>query len=84
MLGWVGTRTETAGSVMSGAGDTRPPMVIAILANWIIKLPLAYLLAIPLGIGVVGIWWAMAVSIVVESGALLAWYRRNRWMHAQV
>jgi putative MATE family efflux protein len=71
-------------AVMNGAGDTRPPMVIAILANWVVKLPLAYLLAILIGVGVEGIWWAMAISIVLESGALLAWYRRDRWMHAEV
>jgi putative MATE family efflux protein len=72
------------GAVMNGAGDTRPPMVIAILANWVVKLPLAYLFAILLGAGVEGIWWAMAISIVFESGALLAWYRRDRWIHAEV
>ena len=72
------------GAVMTGAGDTRPPMVIAILANWVVKLPLAYGLAILLGVGVEGIWWAMAISIVFESGLLLAWYRRDRWMHAEV
>ncbi|MBW2384651.1 MAG: hypothetical protein JRG92_13520 [Deltaproteobacteria bacterium] len=71
-------------AVMSGAGDTRPPMAISILANWAVKLPLAYLLAISLGIGVEGIWWAMAISIVFESGALLIWYRRDRWMYAKV
>jgi putative MATE family efflux protein len=72
------------GAVMSGAGDTRPPMAISILANWAVKLPLAYWLAISLGIGVEGIWWAMAISIVFESVALLIWYRRDRWMYAKV
>ncbi|MCP3985755.1 MAG: MATE family efflux transporter [bacterium] len=72
------------GAVMSGAGDTRPPMVISILSNWVIKLPLAFLFAIQLAIGVEGIWWAMVISIVFESGALWVWYRRDRWMHAEV
>ena len=69
---------------MQGAGDTRPPMVIAILSNWVVKLPLAYWLAVPRGVGVEGIWWAMAISIVFEAGALLIWYRRDRWKHAEV
>lgn len=71
-------------AVMQGAGDTRPPMVIAILSNWVVKLPLAWWLAIPRGVGVEGIWWAMAISIVFEAGAMLVWYRRDRWMHAKV
>ena len=72
------------GAVMGGAGDTRPPMVIAILSNWVVKLPLAYWFAITLGVGVEGIWWAMTISIVFESGALWYWYRRDRWIHAEV
>ncbi len=72
------------GAVMQGAGDTRPPMVIAILSNWVVKLPLAYWLAITKEVGVEGIWWAMAISIVFDAAALLIWYRRDRWKHAQV
>jgi Na+-driven multidrug efflux pump len=71
-------------AVMQGAGDTRPPMVIAILSNWVVKLPLAWWLAIPREVGVEGIWWAMAISIVFEAGAILVWYRRDRWIHAEV
>jgi putative MATE family efflux protein len=72
------------GAVMNGAGDTMPPMLIAVLSNWVVKLPLAWALALPIGFGVEGIWWAMAVSLVFEAVALLFWYRRDRWMHAEV
>ena len=72
------------GAVMSGAGDTRPPMIISILSNWGVKLPLAFAFAITLSYGVEGIWWAMAISIVFEGFALLFWFRKDRWMHAEV
>jgi putative MATE family efflux protein len=72
------------GAVLMGAGDTRPPMVISILSNWVVKLPLAFILAITFEIGVEGIWWAMALSIVFEAGALFVWYRRDRWMYIEV
>jgi putative MATE family efflux protein len=71
-------------AVMTGAGDTRPPMLIALISNWVVKLPLAYFLAIPLGIGVEGIYWAMAISLVFEAAALLLAYRRDRWTHTEV
>lgn len=71
-------------AVMTGAGDTRPPMVVALLANWGLKLPLAYGLAVVLGFGVNGVWWAMFVSILFESAAIFAWFRRDRWIHAKV
>jgi putative MATE family efflux protein len=72
------------GSAMSGAGDTKPPMIVAFLANWAVKLPLAYALALPLGYGVDGVWQAMFVSIVFESVLLFAWYRHGTWKHKRV
>ncbi len=72
------------GAAMMGSGDTRPPMVISILSNWGVKLPAAFLFAITLGYGVDGVWWAMALSLVFESAALVYWFRRDTWMHIQV
>ena len=63
-----------------------PPetMVIAVVANWVIKLPLAYLMAVPWDLGVEGVWWAMFISLVFESGATYIWYARDRWVHVKV
>jgi putative MATE family efflux protein len=71
-------------SAMNGAGDTKPPMIVAFLANWAVKLPLAYVLAVPFGLGVDGVWQAMFVSIAFEAVALYAWYRRGTWKHRAV
>jgi putative MATE family efflux protein len=72
------------GSAMNGAGDTKPPMIISFLANWGLKLPLAYVLALPLGYGVDGVWIGMFVSIVFESVVLFGWYRRGTWKHKRI
>ena len=72
------------GSAMNGAGDTKPPMIIAFVANWLVKLPLAYALALPLGYGVDGVWIGMFVSIVFESALMFAWYRRGTWKTKRV
>ncbi len=66
-------------SAMNGAGDTRPPMLIAFLANWPVKLPLAYVMALPLGYGVNGVWFGMFVSLVFEALLAAWWYRRGTW-----
>jgi putative MATE family efflux protein len=66
-------------SAMNGAGDTTPPMIISFVANWVVKLPLAYALALPLGYGVDGVWLGMFISIVFESLLMFAWYRRGTW-----
>jgi putative MATE family efflux protein len=73
-----------AGAAMAGAGDTRPIMVISVLANWILKLPLAWALALPFGMGVDGIWQAMFYSLVFEGTAMLYWYRKGNWKTKKV
>ena len=72
------------GAAMNGAGDTKPPMIVAFLANWLIKLPLAYLLALPLSLGVNGVWIGILVSIVFEALAMIVWYRRGTWKTKRV
>ena len=71
-------------SAMNGAGDTKPPMITAFLANWPIKLPLAYVLALPLGHGIDGVWEGMFVSIVFEAVVMFVWYRRGTWKAKRV
>lgn len=66
-------------SAMNGAGDTKAPMITAFLANWPIKLPLSYVLAIPLSYGVNGVWIGMLVSIIFEALVAGMWYRRGKW-----
>lgn len=72
------------GAVLSGAGETRSPMVIAIYANWLIKLPLAYYFAVPMNWGIEGIWVAMVISIIYENFAIYLAYRKGKWKHTQV
>ena len=44
------------GSAMNGAGDTKPPMIAAFLANWPVKLPLCYALALPFATTMIEHW----------------------------
>jgi putative MATE family efflux protein len=71
-------------SAMNGAGDTMPPMIVAFLANWPVKLPLCYALALPFGYGINGVWIGMFVSIVFEAVVAYAWYRRGTWKTKKV
>jgi len=64
---------------LRGAGDTRFPMVITGGAIWLIRLPLAYVLGVMLGWGLVGAWTAMSLDMIVR-GTLNFWrFRSGRW-----
>ncbi|MDW8290775.1 MAG: MATE family efflux transporter, partial [Armatimonadota bacterium] len=67
-----------------GAGDTRTPTWITFVTMWLMRLPLAYLLALSLGYGTLGAWWAMAAS-VIASGVLTALlFRAGKWKRVKV
>ena len=46
----------------NGAGDTRTPTKINIWVFWFFQLPLAALLAFPLGMGANGVFWSLALA----------------------
>jgi putative MATE family efflux protein len=71
-------------AVFKGSGYTVPPMVSALVANWLIKMPLAYLLALPLNLGTDGVWWSISISVLAELLILLAWYRRSDWSRREI
>ena len=72
------------GGGLQGAGDTKGTMRIIIIAMWVIRLPLAYLLALGLGYGARGVWMAMVISMVIQSILMAYRFRRGPWReHAE-
>ncbi|MFN3800190.1 MATE family efflux transporter [Belliella pelovolcani] len=63
----------------NGAGDTVTPTKINVVFFWLIQIPLAYLLAIHLDWGYIGVFWAIFFS---ESsvGVFTLWlFSRGKW-----
>ena len=72
------------GGALRGSGDTRYPLMVS-LVNWfVVRLPLAYVLAFPLGLGLTGIWAGVTVDYFFRA-ALLAWrFRSGAWARVRV
>lgn len=68
----------------NGAGDTATPAWINFGCFWVTQLPLAWLLAHPLGMGPSGIFTAVAVSYSLAALVSIAVFRRGRWKHVIV
>lgn len=64
---------------LRGAGETKAPLYYTILAQWLIRLPLAYILAFPLGLGAKGAWWSLAISSVIQGLLTANKFRRGEW-----
>jgi MATE family, multidrug efflux pump len=68
----------------NGAGDTWTPTRINLFCFWLFEIPLAYLLAVRLGLGPRGVFLAIAIafSILAVVSALL--FRRGRWKEKKI
>jgi MATE family multidrug resistance protein len=69
---------------LRGAGDTRFPMAINGTCIWLVRLPLAYVLALTLGWGLVGAWSAMAFDFALRGGLNFLRFRSGRWKTVEV
>jgi multidrug resistance protein, MATE family len=68
-----GLQTVATGA-LRGAGETRIPMFSSFVAYWVIGLPLGYYLGFNRGLGALGLWAGLALSLMVIAVALVwAW-----------
>ncbi|MBA3857350.1 MAG: hypothetical protein C0507_10625 [Cyanobacteria bacterium PR.3.49] len=72
------------GSALQGAGDTKTPMVISYIANWVIRLPVAYGLAIVMKMGSDGAWLSMTLSVAVMGILTALRYQSKAWLKTKV
>jgi Na+-driven multidrug efflux pump len=67
-----------------GAGKTIGPAMAAVAANWIVKLPLAYVLSQIAGMGSTGVWLAIGASVVVEAAINGAYFASGGWRRSKL
>jgi putative MATE family efflux protein len=68
----------------NGAGDTLTPTVVNLFGFWFIEIPLAYCLAIPVGMRSNGVFISIVVAeaAIAVAGVLL--FRQGRWKRQQI
>ncbi len=60
---------------LRGMGDVKIPTLIALLAYWVIAIPLGYYMGFVLNFGVNGIWYALSIGLTIA--AILLIFRFN-------
>ena len=68
----------------NGAGDTMTPTWVNLFCYWICQIPLAYYLAVTLGMGPSGVYWSIAISYSLSAAVGLWLFRRGRWKTREV
>jgi Na+-driven multidrug efflux pump len=63
----------------NGAGDTRTPTVLNLFCFWLWEIPLAWVLAYPLGLGPRGVFISVAVAFSTLAVCSAVLFRRGKW-----
>lgn len=79
----LGTSAALAGG-LRGAGDTRVVMVLYAVCAWFLRIPVAFALALPLGLGAQGAWMGSVVDNSVRGLGIWYRFRQGRWMKIEV
>ena len=62
-----------------GSGSTRTAMVFSIQELWLFRIPLGFAFITYLSLGVIGVWYAVAISFVVSAITTGLWFLRGTW-----
>lgn len=64
---------------LKGAGDAKYTMITSIVGMWLFRIITGYILGIPLGLGVIGIWLGMYIDWVVRGILYLLRFKGGKW-----
>jgi putative MATE family efflux protein len=68
----------------NGAGDTLTPTLMNLFCFWFWEIPLAYMLAKPIGLGPRGVFVAITIAFSTLAVISLLMFRRGRWKEIRV
>jgi len=71
-------------NAFNGAGDTKTPTYINFVCFWLFQLPFAYLLAITLDYGPVGVFVAITLAEVLIAIIGIIWFKKGKWKLVEV
>jgi len=69
-------------SILTGSGHTFQSFILSVARLWLLRIPLAayFALSIGIGMGMVGVWFAMAISNMVSAGIGALFYFKGDWL----
>lgn len=72
------------GQAFNGAGDTKTPMWISLIAFWIVQIPLSYLFAVTFDWKSDGVFYCIAIAHSLYAIIAIIVFRRGKWKLVEV
>lgn len=82
-FGFFGVQMVMSGA-LAGAGNTFAAMLLSLLAFWVLRFPVAWILSMVVEMGPDGIWWSFPISNVIAGTIAVLWFLRGTWMRRVV
>lgn len=82
-FGFMGLQ-QVVGGVFMGAGDTTTSMLLSVMAVWVFRFPLAYLLSRHTALGEMGIWYSFPISNVLSGVVSYFWFLKGDWKNKKI
>jgi Na+-driven multidrug efflux pump len=70
--------------IFHGAGDNIPPMIVSLVASWIVEIPLVLLVIYGFGLNETAVWWARFSYFVFGAALAFFWLQRGKWVEKKV
>lgn len=74
---WSGANVMS--NTLRAAGDANFTSVTSLVCMWVARVGLGYLLALPLGLGINGVWIAMGIEWVIKTIVFRIRFRGDKW-----
>ncbi|MCL2208860.1 MAG: MATE family efflux transporter [Treponema sp.] len=71
-------------NALKAAGDARYVMIVAVCTMWAVRVCSAFVLAFPLGLGPVAVWYAMGADFLFRGIFFTIRWTSGRWMEKRV
>lgn len=71
-------------NAFNGAGDTRTPTIINLCCFWAFQIPLAYILAVVMNMGPLGLFLAIPITETAVTAASYLLFRRGTWKKVKI
>lgn len=81
--GFLGVQLAFTG-VLKGSGNMVTSMVLALVSQFVLQFPIAYVLSHHGNMGVNGIWWAFPVANVIMSLIAMSVFARGDWKKKRI
>jgi putative MATE family efflux protein len=69
---------------LRGAGDTKTTMQRGTFSMWFVRLPIAYVCGVTLGLGVFGVWLGWVADWVLRSVFFIVAFRAGKWKQLRI